>query len=193
MRASHLLSLVLCACACVCALAADQPDEPRSLHAADQPDEPRSLHAAGQPDEPRSLHAAGQPEPPDPQALLAAYRAVFRVRGGAEIVGPGPTTAYAADRLRVLLGGQGPLDLAPARALAQPELLRLLFLAVAGDYVTGPAALQPALCRLEADPITGTLAVTSARPDAEAALTVIAVVLLLVVVMTTYRRESAQK
>jgi len=133
-------------------------------------------------------------------AVVRAYRRVFKVRGNAEIVGHGPPVSYATDRLRVLLGDTLPgsshgestvLDLSPVRTLPSDELLRLLFLAVAGDYVTGPAALHPVICRLEADPITGTLDVVSGRADAEAALTVIAVVLLLVVIMGAYRREPA--
>ena len=136
-------------------------------------------------------------------AVVRAYRRVFRVRGNAEIVaGHGPPVSYAIDRLRVLLGDALPatshgestvLDLSSVRALPTDELLRLLFLAVAGDYVTGPAALHPVICRLEADPLTGTLDVVSGRADAEAALTVIAVVLLLVVIMGAYRREPGGK
>lgn len=114
-------------------------------------------------------------------------------------MGDGPPVAYAVDRLRVLLGsslpptGAGEPDLSLVRTLDQDELLRLLFLAVAGDYVTGPSALHPVICRLEADPITGAVDVVSGRADAEAALTVIAAVLLLVVVMNAYRREPGAK
>ncbi len=142
--------------------------------------------------------AAGDPPLSSPD-VVRAYQRVFRVRGGAEIMGRTPPVSYALDRLRVLLGeaalpvSASPLDLSAVRALEHDALLRLLFLAVAGDYVTGPAALRPMICRIEADPITGTLDVVSGRADAEAALTVIAVVLLLAVVMGVYRREPASK
>jgi len=125
------------------------------------------------------------------QALITAYSSVFRVKGGATVVGFAPPVSYAADRLRVLLDIHGEqIDLARVRSLDQPTLLRLLFLAVAGDYVTGPAALHPVICRIEADPFTGTLDVVSGKTSAENALTVIAVVLLLVIVVFTYRKEE---
>ena len=139
---------------------------------------------------PRPSLASQPREPIEPDNLLHAYHAVFRVHGGSDVADLSPPVTYAAARLRVLLGDELALDLSHVRGLSQRALLRLLFLAVAGDYVTGPAALRPPVCRIEADPLTGTLDVTSARPDAEAALTVISVVLLLVLVLTVYRKRA---
>jgi hypothetical protein len=132
------------------------------------------------------------PETPEPAALVDAYNAVFSVRGGAPLATPGPHVEYVEDRLRVLLGGApfAPLDLSRVRALSQPDLLRLLFRAVAGAYVTGPSpALRPGACAIRADQVTGGLELVRVGGDHEALLTVIAVVLLCVLAAVMYRRD----
>lgn len=130
----------------------------------------------------------------DPRALLDAYNDVFDVRGGARLASAGAHLQYVEDRLRVLLGTApfSPLNLSDVRALPQAPLLRLLFRAVAGDFVAGPSALRAPVCRLEADPVSGTIEVTREGSGHEAVLTVIAVVLLCVLAVSMYRRERAK-
>ena len=130
-------------------------------------------------------------EPPAAQALLDAYNDVFDVVGGARLISSGPHTHYVEDRLRTLLRAppDSPLDLGLFRALPQADLLKILFRAVAGEFVSGPSSLRPATCRLEADPVSGTIEVTRDGDGHEAVLTVIAVVLLCVLAVTMYRRE----
>jgi hypothetical protein len=135
-------------------------------------------------------------EVPDPSALVEAYNAVFAIDGGAVLASPGRHVGYVEDRLRVLAGAPPfePLDLARVRALPQADLLRLLFRAVAGAYVTGPAGgLRAGACLIRADQTTGGLEVARAAGDHEAVLTVIAVVLLCVVGAMLYRRDRAPK
>ena len=131
----------------------------------------------------------------DPSALVSAYNAVFSVRGGAALASPGSHVGYVEDRLRVLVGAPpfAPLDLARVRALPQPDLLKLLFRAVAGAYITGPSALRADVCRIQSDQATGALEVTRSGGDHEAVLTVIAVVLLCVLGAMMYRRDRGAR
>ena len=128
---------------------------------------------------------------PTADELVAAYNAVFAVDGGAPLAGPGPHVDYAEDRLRALLGAPpgAPLNLSAVCALPVAPLLRLLFQAAAGEYVTNAGALEPQACRLVADQATGALAVARDGDGSEAALTAIALVLLCVVAALLYRRE----
>ncbi len=129
---------------------------------------------------------------PTPEELVDAYNAVFAVHGGAPLASAGPHVAYAEDRLRALLGapfGEA-LNLSTVCALSRAPLLRLLFQAAAGQYITNAGALEGQACRLVADQATGTLAVARDRAGSEAALTAIALVLLCVVAALLYRRDA---
>ena len=132
-------------------------------------------------------------EVPDPSALVDAYNAVFVVEGGAVLASPGRHVGYVEDRLRVLTGAPAfePLDLARVPALPQADLLRILFRAVAGAYVTGPpSGLRAAdSCRIRADQTLGSLEVSRGGGEHEAVLTVITIVLLCVLGVMLYRRD----
>ena len=70
-------------------------------------------------------------------------------------------------------------------------LLRLLFKAVAGDYVSnGPGGLGAAGCRIVADQRTGHLQLAADAGSNETALTVISLVLLCVIGVLLYRRPG---
>jgi hypothetical protein len=133
-------------------------------------------------------------EVPTGESMVAAYNAVFTVKGGAPILRPGAHTGYVEDLLRRLVGAPPwrPLDLAAVRAMPEDKFLQILFKAVAGNFISGPSALRSDVCRLEADQVTGTIEVTRDGGDNEAVLTVITLILLCVVAVMVYRRERAQ-
>jgi len=133
-------------------------------------------------------------EVPTADNLVAAYNAVFSVSGGAPVLRPGSHTEYAEDLLRRLIGADPwrPLDLAAVRAMPEDRLLRILFKAVAGNFISGPSALRSDVCRLEADKVTGTIEVTRDGGENEAVLIVITLILLCVVAAMIYRREKGQ-
>ena len=135
------------------------------------------------------------PEIPSADSLVAAYNAVFSIRGGAPLLRPGSHTEYAEDLLRRLVGANPwrPLDLAGVRAMPEDKLLQILFKAVAGNFISGPSALRSDVCRLEADQVTGTIEVTRDGGENEAALIVISLILLCVVAAMIYRRERAHQ
>ena len=127
----------------------------------------------------------------DPAALIRAYGRVFVVKGRSTVVHLDPPVLYAENRLRVLLGSDSaaPLDLAAARALGDEDLLTLLFRAVAGSYLTGPAALEQAPCHLSADPETGVIELGVRAADSEPVLISLCVVLLAVLAGYMYRHD----
>jgi hypothetical protein len=123
-------------------------------------------------------------------ALVRAYNDVFSVRGSAPITEAGVHVQYVEDRLRVLLGARpdAPLNLTSVCALAPDAFLRLLFKAVAGDYISGATALGGGMCRLTADQRTGALEVTHGGAQHEVVLTVISLLLLCVLGVLLYRQ-----
>lgn len=130
--------------------------------------------------------------PVDDDAMVTAYNAVFSVHGGAPLARTGQHVHYVEDRLRILLSARPdrPLNLSSVCAMRSDALLRLLFHAVAGTYISGPSALRKDLCRLEADQVTGTLEVTRDGGENEEVLTVVSLVLLCVLAVLLYRQAS---
>ena len=126
-------------------------------------------------------------------ALVAAYNDVFSVRGSAPVASPGVHVQYVEDRLRVLLAAppDAPLNLTSVCALPPAALLRLLFKAVAGDYISGAGALGGDACRLVADQRTGALELVHAGAQDEVVLIVISL-LLLCVLAILLRRLAVQ-
>lgn len=83
-----------------------------------------------------------------------------------------------------------PLNVSAVCALAPDALLRLLFNAVAGTYISGNSALRKDVCRLEADQVTGTLEVTRDGGSNEEVLTVVSLVLLCVLAVLLFRQAK---
>ena len=131
-------------------------------------------------------------EIPSGESLVAAYNAVFTLKGGAPVLRPGAHVEYVEDLIRRLVGANPwrPIDLAGVRAMQEDKFLQILFKAVAGNFISGPSALRSDVCRLEADQVTGTIEVTRDGGDNEAVLTVIALILLCVLAIMMYRREQ---
>ena len=127
-------------------------------------------------------------------ALVDAYNAIFAVRGASQLVGEGPHVQYVEDRVRILLAvpHDAPLNISSVCALAPDALLRLLFKAVAGDYISGPGALGGDSCRLLADQRSGSLELTRGGDNNEAVLTVISLVLLCVIGVLLYRQPAGR-
>lgn len=135
-----------------------------------------------------------EPEQLTPEDLVSAYNDVFSVRGGALVSGPGPQVDYAEDLLRRAVGAPAfrPLNLTEIRATPKNQLMRLLFKAVAGHFIAGPSSLRGDVCRLLADPVSGTLEVTRDGGDNEVVLTVIGLVLLSVVFVMLCKRKAPE-
>lgn len=133
----------------------------------------------------------------DDQDLVDAYNAVFSIKGGAALSKTGPQVNYAEDLVkRVAEVGAPPfepLDLGKIRALPRNQLMRLLFKAVAGHFVSGPSSLRSDVCRLQADPVSGALEVVRDGADSEVVLIVISAILLFVLVFMLYKRETEKK
>ena len=130
----------------------------------------------------------------DTDMVLDAYVSVFSVASNARIASYGPAPAHAYDQLRVLFPpGPAADPLAAARALPDHELMRVLFKALAGHFVTGPSALRPAICTIQADPRTGRLDVSSNELNTETVLGVLCILLLLVVLGLLFRLERLKK
>jgi len=126
--------------------------------------------------------------------LVEAYNGVFSVKGGAPLARAGPQVEYVEDLLRRMpeVGAAPfqPLELSQIRALPKNQLMRLLFKAVAGHFVSGPSSLRSDVCRLQADPLSGALEVYREGGDSEVVLIVISLVLLLVLFFLLYKREA---
>jgi len=130
-------------------------------------------------------------EVPSAEDLVSAYSDVFSVRGGAVVSKRGPPVEYAEDLLRRAVGAPAfrPLNLTDIRALPKNQLMRLLFKAVAGHFISGPGSLRGDVCRLVADPASGTLELTRDGGNNEVALTVIALILLVVLGVMLFKGE----
>lgn len=128
--------------------------------------------------------------------LVSAYNSVFAVRGGAAVAKNGRQVQYVEDLLRRVtdLGADPfrPLDLEKIRSLPKAQLVRLLFKAVAGSFIAGPSSLRRDVCRLQADPLSGTLELYRDGGENEVVLIVISLILLLVLFMMLHRQESAR-
>lgn len=126
------------------------------------------------------------------EELVSAYNDVFSVRGGALVSGKGAHVEYAEDLVRRAVGAPAfrPLNLTEIRNTPKNQLMRLMFKAVAGHFIAGPSSLRGDVCRLLADPVSGTLELTRDGGENEVVLIVISLILLAVVfVMMCKRRE----
>jgi hypothetical protein len=126
--------------------------------------------------------------------LVSAYNDVFSVRGGAPVAGRGPHVDYAEDLLRRAVGAPAfrPLNLTDIRNTPKNQLMRLLFKAVAGHFIAGPSSLRGDVCRLLADPASGSLELTRDGGDNEVVLTVISLVLLAVIFVMLCKRKDPE-
>jgi hypothetical protein len=127
-----------------------------------------------------------------PDDLVSAYNDVFSVKGGALVSRRGAHVDYAEDLVRRAIGAPAfrPLNLTEIRGAPKGQLVRLLFKAVAGHFIAGPSSLRGDVCRLLADPVSGSLELTRDGGDNEVVLTVISLILLAVVfVMMCKRRD----
>lgn len=124
--------------------------------------------------------------------LVRAYNDVFSVKGGAPVSKYGPQVDYAEDLLRRAVGSPAfrPLNITEIRNIPKNQLMRLLFKAVAGHFIAGPSSLRGDVCRLVADPVSGTLELTRDGGDNEVVLTVIGLILLCVIAVMLYRKRG---
>jgi hypothetical protein len=127
--------------------------------------------------------------------LVSAYNDVFSVRGGALVSGKGAHVDYAEDLVRRAVGAPAflPLNLTSIRNAPKSQLIRLLFKAVAGHFVAGPSSLRGDVCRLLADPVSGSLELTRDGGESEVVLIVISLVLLGVVFVMLCKRRDPDK
>jgi len=135
---------------------------------------------------------------PDPNSisrseLVQAYNEIFSLRGGALVTSYGRQVEYVEDLVRRMasLPSSQPFDLAVIRALPKDQMLRMALKAVAGHFISGRSALRGDVCRLEVDPVSGTLEVTRDGGQNEVVLTVISFLLLIVLFVMLYKKNRA--
>jgi hypothetical protein len=105
-----------------------------------------------------NLSVEAEPPSNDISLFYDVYSDVFTMRDGSEI-GEGESRAVDAMQgsvERLLAVGSGADILGAARALPNEDLLRILFLAVVGNFTVdqSPSAL-PQQCALVVDPVSG--------------------------------------
>lgn len=129
-----------------------------------------------------------------PEYFTSVANQVLRLQGGAEIGGDTHVHAVAEleQHVKRVMGADPALDLnvSSLRDRPEPELLRILFLAVLGNF-TSPAAPewnQP--CRLVVDPQSGHIALQDTPPAASESLKV---VVILLVAVQLYRKLQEQR
>jgi hypothetical protein len=125
--------------------------------------------------------------------FVQAYNEIFSLRGGAPVANYGRQAEYVEDLVRRMasLPASDPLDLAAIRALPKDQMLRMVLKAVAGHFISGRSSLRGDVCRLEVDPVSGTLEVTRDGGQNEVVLTVISFLLLIVLFVMLYRKNRA--
>lgn len=115
----------------------------------------------------------------DPQLLHSAYTDTFRLSDGSSLVSvESAATDAMQDSLRRLVACDPPLDILNfTRALPDDRLLRLLLLAVAGNFTVdqSPSALQQQ-CGIVVDPGTGALILRDSRATQSVVLEVLLIV-----------------
>jgi hypothetical protein len=126
--------------------------------------------------------------------LVAAYNDVFAIKGGAVVSRRGVHVEYAEDLLRraVEVPAFRPLNLTEIRNVPKGQLVRLLFKAVAGHFIAGPSSLRGDVCRLLADPVSGSLELTRDGGEDVVVLTVISLILLAVVLVMLCKRRDPE-
>ena len=134
-----------------------------------------------------SLHLSETSPTLDPSLLHDTYTSTFRLRDGSSLVSVGSTAldAMRGSVERLLAVGSGERDwLNHTRSLPDDRLLRILLLAVAGNFTVdqSPTAL-PQRCGIVVDPGTGALVLR----DNAATQSVILEVLLIVSIVSLVR------
>lgn len=135
-----------------------------------------------------------EPEVPTDEEFVSAYNDVFTLRGGAPVAKHGRQVEYIEDLVRRMVAAPAfePLELSRIRALPRNQLMRLLLKAVAGHFISGSTSLRGDVCRLLADPVSGTLELTRDGGENEVVLTVIGLILLVVLAVMLYKKKQAE-
>ena len=124
--------------------------------------------------------------------LISAYMQVFQLQGGLVLTEKSPPVNYILSQINVLLNHNSTtIDfLNVTRHLSDPDLLRILFQAVAGNFVAaGTSALGTEACKITADPVTGYLAAQDNMYQNKIVLTVISIILFVVIGFTFYQQQ----
>ncbi len=131
---------------------------------------------------------------PTDEEFVSAYNDVFTLRGGAPVAKHGRQVEYIEDLVRRMVAAPAfePLELSRIRALPRNQLMRLLLKAVAGHFISGSTSLRGDVCRLLADPVSGTLELTRDGGENEVVLTVIGLILLVVLAVMLYKKKQAE-
>lgn len=134
------------------------------------------------------LAATSQVEWIDPPVLIQEYNHVFKVKGNPTVISRGAAVVAAEDRLRVLLHlpADTPPDLLAVRNMSQPQLVQLLFYAVAGVYATHPHAQCPFLMDVD----TGALEPVNDNAENESVLIGMCVTLLCILAVLKLKTKD---
>jgi len=130
-----------------------------------------------------------------PAYFASVANEALRIKGGAAL-GPldtEPITRLEQQVKRVMGADPSlPLNVSEVAGLPEPELLRILFLAVIGNFTSSAAAAWQQPCSLLVDPADGSFVLDDgARRDAQAIKAV--VVLLLIVQFGVWAREAQRE
>lgn len=129
-----------------------------------------------------------------PEYFTSVANQALRLQGGAQLGGDAHVRAVAEleQHVKRVMGADPGLDLnvSSLRDRPDPELLRILFLAVLGNFTSAAAPPWNQPCRLVVDPQSGRIALQETPPAASVALK--AVVILLVAVQL-YRKLQEQR
>ena len=128
-----------------------------------------------------------------PEYFTSVANQVLRLQGGALLGGDMHVHAVAEleQHAKRVMGADPALDLnvSALRDRPDPELLRLLLLAVLGNFTSAAAPEWNQPCRLVVDPQSGRIALQDSPPTASMALKVVVVLL---VAVQLYRRLIEQ-
>lgn len=134
-------------------------------------------------------HAAATPE-----YFASVANEALRLQGGVLLGGDMHVNAVLEleQQVKRVMGADPALDLnvSALRDRPDPELLRILFLAVLGNFTSAASPQWSQPCRLVVDPATGLVALHDTPPPVSVALKV--VVVLLVAVQMQRRIAEAQ-
>ena len=130
-----------------------------------------------------------------PEYFTSVANQALRLQGGALFGGDMHVQAVIEleQQVKRVMGADPALDLnvSSLRDRPDPELLRILFLAVLGNYTSAAAPDWNQPCRLVVDPTTGRVALHEAPPTVSLSLKV--VVVLLVTVQIQRKMAEAQQ
>ena len=131
-----------------------------------------------------------------PDYFLSVLKSTVKFRGGGTVTDLGTTAVFTMEQMLKRVTGIDPslsFNMSDVRSKADPELMRLLLLAVIGNFTTGAEHSWQQPCSIVADPATGRLAVdNSSSSNTDVALRVLVVILCVIHFKRWVEDEASQ-